>query len=284
MIGLAPILPRLTETGPSAAAFWRLAFATPLLLALAWRGQGGPGKVSPLALAAGAFFAADLAFWHYGLTYTSVANATVLTNLTPIVVTVAAWLLLKERPRSLFVVALALAVAGAVVMALARGSGGQGSNPTLGNALSAATAIWYGAYFLCVRQARATTSAARVMLWAGMVGAPLLLLAALVLGEDLWPDSLAGWAACAGLGAVHVAGQGSIAWALGRLPAGLTSVTMLVQAVVAAALGWMIFSEAVGPVQGLGAAILLIGVMLAQWSSARAEKKTAAAADAATAA
>ncbi len=34
-IGLAPIFVRLTEVGPTAAAFWRLALACPLLL-LAW--------------------------------------------------------------------------------------------------------------------------------------------------------------------------------------------------------------------------------------------------------
>ena len=46
--------------------------------------------------------------------------------------------------------------------------------------------------------------------------AALLLAAAALLGEDLLPDGPGGWAACAGLGLVHVAGQGSIAWALGR--------------------------------------------------------------------
>lgn len=214
VIGIAPILPRLAETGPAAAAFWRLAFATPLLLLLAWRSDGGPGRPRPLALMAGLFFAADMAFWHYGLTYTSVANATVLTNLTPLVVTAAAWILLKERPAALFLVALALAVAGAVVIATAAGSGGRGTNPPLGDALSAFTALWYGGYFLCVREARRA--------------------------------------------------QG-------------------VQPVVAALLGWLIFSEAVGPVQGLGAAVLLGGVVLAQVSSLRTDRKTAAGEDRAAA-
>ncbi len=274
VIGVAPILPRLTETGPAAAAFWRLTFATPLLLAFAMRGAGGAGRPPPIALLAGAFFAADMAFWHYGLVYTSVANATVLTNLTPVVVTVAAWFLVRERPRALFVVALCLAIAGAVTMALADGSGGQGRNPPLGDALSAATALWYGGYFVCIREARRTAGAARVMLWAGLAGAGPLLAAALFLGEDLWPATAAGWAACVGLGLVHVAGQGSIAWALGRLPTALASVTVLVQPVVAALLGWAIFGEAVVAMQAAGAAVLLCGVVLAQRSGG--QTKTAA--------
>jgi drug/metabolite transporter (DMT)-like permease len=63
---------------------------------------------------------------------------------------------------------------------------------------------------------------------------------------------------------MHVAGQGAIAWALGRLPASLTSVTVLIQPVVAALLGYLIFAERVVPMQALGALILLAGVVLAQ--------------------
>ena len=73
--------------------------------------------------------------------------------------------------------------------------------------------------------------------------------------------------ACVGLGLMHVAGQGSIAWALGRLPAATASVVVLVQPVVAAILGWMLFAEALGPVQALGAGIALAGVVLAQMAS-----------------
>ena len=280
-IGFAPILARLTETGPAAAAFWRLAFATPLLAMLAFRASQPAARPSRWAVAAGVFFALDMAFWHYGLVYTSVANATVLTNLTPVVVTAAAWVLLGERPRRLFVAALALAVAGAVAMALAKGSGGRGTNPPLGDMLSAITALWYGGYFLCVRRAREDATASSVMFWAGLTGAPLLLAGAVALGEDLLPATAAGWAACGALGLMHVAGQGSIAWALGRLPTALASVTVLVQPVVAAILGWLVFSERVTPMQGLGAAVLLAGVILAQASAAGGKKKGAAPVEAA---
>src|SRR5690606_15509547 len=143
-------------------------------------------------------------------------------------------------------------------------SGGQGTNPPLGDLLSAITALWYGGYFLAIGQARKRTNAARVMLWSTAAGIPLLLLAALALGEDLRPDRLGGWGACLGLGLVHVIGQGAIAWALGRLPAALASVVVFVQPVVAAALGWILFGEALGVLQGVGAAAALVGVAVAQ--------------------
>ena len=66
---------------------------------------------------------------------------------------------------------------------------------------------------------------------------------------------------------MHVAGQGSIAWAMGRLPTSTASVVVLVQPVVAAWLGWVLFAEAIGPLQAAGAAVALGGVVLAQWAS-----------------
>ncbi len=267
VIGLAPILVRLADAGPAAVGFWRVTFALPLLLLMAQKTDGGVGGAPRLALLAGAAFALDLSFWHYGIAFTSVANATVLTNLTPVVVTAVAWLVFKQRPRNLFVAAVALAVGGAWLMAAGRGANAPGSNPPLGDAFSLMTAVWYALYFLAVSAARRTVGATRIMFWSGVASAPLLLLAALLLDEPLLPATLAGWAACVGLGLMHVAGQGSIAWALGRLPAATASVVVLVQPVVAAVLGWVLFTEALGPVQALGAGIALAGVVLAQTAS-----------------
>lgn len=269
VIGFAPILVRLSDAGPSAAAFWRFAFAAPLLLILTRTTEGaGPGRPGPAALWAGVFIATDLAFWHYGILLTSVANATVLSNLTPIVVTAVAWFAFREKPRPIFLAGLALAVGGAAAMALfGEGAARQsGANPPLGDLFSAVTALWYAAYFLAVAQARRTRSALQVMTWSTLAGLPLLLLYAVLLGERLLPASAVGWAACLGLGLVHVAGQGAIAWALGRLPTSVTAVTVLIQPVVAAMLGWALFGEALAPLQLLGGAAALAGVVLAQRS------------------
>jgi drug/metabolite transporter (DMT)-like permease len=105
------------------------------------------------------------------------------------------------------------------------------------------------------------------MLWSSAAGLPLVLAAALALGERIAPASPAGWGACVGLGMVHVGGQGAIAWAMGRLPAPTASVVVLVQPVVAALLAWWLFQEPVTPLQGLGAAVALGGVVLAQCAS-----------------
>src|SRR5579863_2446881 len=271
VIGTTPILVRLAACGPAAAGFWRLTFAMPLLAAMTLGQPGGRlGAPSPAMLLAGLAFALDLGCWHYGIRYTSVTNATVLPNLTPVLVTLVGWLVFKERPRPIFLVGMAAAIGGAVLMAQASQASRPGPLPHLGDLLSVATAVWYGLYFLAVRRARLADSARRVMLWSGLVGAPLLLATAFLMHETISPATALGWAAVAGLGLAHVLGQGSIAWALGRLPASTASVTVLVQPVSAAALAYGLFGEQLTLLQSLGAAIALVGVVIAQRSSSAA--------------
>ena len=280
ILGLAPILVRLTETGPAAAGFWRLLFALPLLLILVGRPGGeGFGRPSKWMILAGLFFAMDLSFWHYGIVMTSVANATVLCNLTPVVVTLVGWVVFKERPARLFILALALAMGGAFAMA-AGAAPGQGTNPILGDIFSVSVALWYSGYFLTVKQARTTAGALRITFWATLAGIPVMGAAALLLGENMIPATAAGWAACVGMGVMHVAGQGGVAWALGKLPASITAVTILIQPIVAAALGRLIFGETLAPVQALGGALVMAAIVLAQFSnrgSNRPNSKTGAA-------
>jgi drug/metabolite transporter (DMT)-like permease len=261
------VLVRLTTTGPAAAGFWRLAFALPALAIITRRSSGPLGRPSRIAMIAGVMFALDLGFWHYGIKFTSVANATVLSNLTPVVVTAFAWIFLKQRPRTLFLLAVAVALCGVWMMATGKSGGGHLLNAPLGNFFSLSTALWYALYFLAISEGRKTEGASRLMFWSGVVGVPLLLIGALLLREQIAPLTAAGWAACVALGIVHVLGQGSIAWGLGRLPTSTASVVVLVQPIVAGFMGWVLFGELLGPVQATGMAVALMGVVLAQWAS-----------------
>lgn len=264
VIGLAPILVRLSGIGPAATGFWRLLFSLPLLTALSRHDGGGLVAPSRIVIVAGAAFAFDLAFWHYAIVSTSVSKATVLSNITPVVVIAATWLLFRTRPAPLFLVAVALSVTGAAVMALARGTGPTGSNPLLGDILSIVTSFWYASYFLAVSAARRRHSATQVMFWSSFTGMPVLLGVAWLLDEAVLPRVAPAWAACAALGAVHVGGQGAIAWSLGRLTPATASVTVLVQPVVTTFFGWLLFGELLSAWQAVGAVLVLGGVVLAQ--------------------
>jgi drug/metabolite transporter (DMT)-like permease len=269
LIGLAPILIRLTGTGPAAGGFWRMFLALPLLVWPSVKdGKLLNGEILKAGLFAGVLFGLDLGAWHYAVAFTSVTNSTVLSNTTPVVVTAAGWLLFREKPSRAFLMALVLALGGAAVMAMAKGSGGTGTNPPLGDVLALVAAFFYGGFFVVMRiMRRKGSSASQLMLWTSVSGAPVLLLGALMLHERILPADLNGWAACAGLALMHVVGQGAIAWSLGRLPASLASVVVLIQPVVAAGLGWAVFGESVVALQALGALMLLAGVVVAQRSS-----------------
>ena len=268
VIGLAPIFVRLSGAGPAATGFWRLLFSLPILALLARHAGRGLAAPSRFAIVAGAAFAFDLAFWHYGIINTSVSKATVLSNVTPVLVTAAAWLFFQAQPAPLFLVAVALSVTGAAVMALAKGSGATGPNPLLGDILSTVTSVWYAIYFLAVGAARRHHTATQVMFWSSLTGVPVLLAGAWLLDEPLLPHAAGAWAVCAALGAVHVGGQGAIAWSLGRLTPATAAVTVLVQPVVTTFLGWVLFGELLSAWQTVGAVLTLGGVVLAQRGAA----------------
>ncbi|HMQ52456.1 MAG TPA: EamA/RhaT family transporter, partial [Anaerolineae bacterium] len=92
-IAFSPIFVRLSELGPVATAFWRMALALPAFwLWAAWPVSGSSpappawGHYRWLGLA-GIFFAGDLIAWHWALEFTTVSNSTILANCAPILVT-----------------------------------------------------------------------------------------------------------------------------------------------------------------------------------------------------
>ena len=62
----------------------------------------------------------------------------------------------------------------------------------------------------------------------------------------------------------QVLGQSLVAYALAGLPAAFSSVALLLQPTIAAALAWTILGEALGPWQAVGGAVVLVGVVLAR--------------------
>ncbi len=284
VLGFAAILVRLAEdagAGPQTAAFWRFALAAgPLLLALAIREAragraAAPDGPTPSAAPAyvflvlsGVLFAGDMATWHAGIVRTTAANATLLATLAPVVVAVAAWILFGERITGGFVLGAALAVAGAAALSGATFSytdPDERLSRLIGDGLSLLTAFWYGSYMLAVKAARRSHSALVVMVWVTLVGAPLMAITTLAFGEDFSPAEPIGWLWLLILGVgVHVGGQGGLAYALGKLPAGATSIVVLLQPVVSAAAAWILFAEALGPLQLAGAALVIAGIVVVQ--------------------
>ena len=269
MTGFAPIFARLSELGAIPTAFHRMAFASlalGLLLALLPAPvERRPAKPLDLLLlvAAGLFFAGDLGFFHAALANTSVANATLLVNLAPILVGLGAWVLFGERPSLHYLGGLLLAVGGALWLSLAAARSAE--TGMTGDLQAVAAAGFYAAYLLTLKRLRAVFTAAALMFWSSAAAALALLAVAVVLKQPLLPGSLEGWAAVAALGLIaHALGQGLVAHGLKQLPVAYSALVLLLQPLVAAAAAWAVFGEALLLGQLAGGLLLLVGLVVAR--------------------
>jgi drug/metabolite transporter (DMT)-like permease len=270
-IGFAPVLVRLShETGPTATAFYRLLFALPLLWVWAgWDRRSNPASRQPadrrdflLLALAGLFFTGDLSIWHWSLQFTSVTNSTLLANVTPIFVTLGAWLWFGDRITTGFLAGMVLAISGAAM--LVGNSVSLNSQHLVGDVLSVVAAVFYAGYQLALKQLRRSFSTATIMAWSGVASCAGFGIVAWLSGDRMWATTTGGWLVLLTLALVsHVGGQALIAYGFGHLPASFSSVSLLWQPVVAAAVAWVVLGEPLRWLQGFGAVVVLAGIALA---------------------
>ena len=97
------IFVKLSNLSPINTGFYRILFSVPLLWPLVW-GKLGRLVRNDVALlfVAGLFLAGDVALWNTSFSYTTVANANLLTNLTPFTVIPVSFFLFREKIPRLF--------------------------------------------------------------------------------------------------------------------------------------------------------------------------------------
>ena len=290
-ISLAPSLTKLCEIeiGANAVAFHRAWIATVVFGLLsgieAFRRDNSeditvekkPFSKSEIALLAAMGTAATTYFlmWAWSLTKVSVANVALLSNLSPLFVGLAGFVLFGLRLDKKFLIGMVMAVGGAIAFELDRAE--FAADQIQGNMLALTTAIFFGTYLMLVERLQTRFSTATIMLW--RCGATtVILLPLLPLIEDrLLPYSWMGWffiifqaLFC------QVFGQGLLAYSLSRLPSRIVAVTLLLEPVIASIFAWFIFSEKVSWFDWLMFAVVLSGIYLAQSSQSEAKKQTEA--------
>jgi drug/metabolite transporter (DMT)-like permease len=268
-IAFSGIFYRYAAVSPETGAVFRALYGLPILAVAAWlevRRHGPlPAATVRLALVAGLFFAADLVFWHHAIEWVGAGLATVLGNLQVVVVAVAAWLLLGERPAARTLVALPVVLAGVVLISGILGRGAYGANPLLGVLFGALTALCYAGYLLVLRRGgrdlHRPVGPVAVSTFATVAGT--VAMGAVTGGLDPVP-SLPAHAWLAALGVVSQSfGSLFIAVSLPRLPAVLTSIILLAQPVAAVVLARILLGETPSLLQYGGVALVVGGIALA---------------------
>ena len=269
VIAFSAILVRLAEVSPSTAAFFRCAYALPVLALLAWHESRRYGTRTlrervPLWIA-GAMFAADLTFWHHSIEAVGAGLATVLGNIQVVLVGLLAWVALGERPDNRSLASIPVVFAGVILISGVVGSGAYGDDPLLGVVFGILTAITYALFILILRQGNADDRRPAGPLFDATLSAAVFsAIGGIVVGDIDWvPDREAqAWLVLLALSS-QVLGWLLISVSLPRLPAVLTSIVLMLQPVTTVFLGAVLLSEAPSGVQLLGVAIVVLGVAFA---------------------
>jgi len=266
--------------GP-ASAFYRMLIPA-LVMVPTWWFDRAPrmslGTLSIIALG-GIFFGLDLAFYNSAILETSAANATLLGNNTPIFVGIFAWLILGRRPSLSFWLGLALAVSGAAVIV----SADLARHVTLGSGdvMAVTAAACFAVYLMATERVRATTSTTAFLRLAMISSAVFLLVVNLSLRVPLGVPPGRSWWALLGLGLVsQLGGYLALTYALGHLPATVTSVTLLAQGPLTALLAAAFLGEPLTTAQMIGGTLVLLGIFLANRRSRPGDEANGALAEA----
>ncbi len=269
VIAFSGILVRLAEVSPSTAAFFRCAYALPVLALLAWvedRRYGSRPLHERIPLwGAGVMFAADLTFWHHSIEAVGAGLATVLGNIQVVLVGLLAWAFLGERPDNRALAAIPVVFAGVVLISGVIGSGAYGDDPLLGVIFGVFTAITYALFILILRQGNTDDRRPAGPLFdATLSGAVFSAIGGIAVGDIDWVPGLESqaWLVLLALSS-QVLGWLLISVSLPRLPAVLTSIVLMLQPVSTVFLGAVLLSEAPSAVQLVGVAIVIAGVAVA---------------------
>jgi drug/metabolite transporter (DMT)-like permease len=269
VIAFSGILVRLAEVSPSTAAFFRCAYALPVLALLAWLEDRRYGR-RPLRervplWVAGLMFAADLTFWHHSIEAVGAGLATVLGNIQVLLVGLIAWVALGERPDNRALAAIPVVFAGVVLISGVVGEGAYGDDPLMGVIFGLLTAITYALFILILRQGNLDVRRPAGPLFdATLGGAVFSALGGIMVGDIQWAPGLESqaWLVLLALSS-QVLGWLLISVSLPRLPALLTSIVLMLQPVSTVFLAALLLSEAPSSVQLAGVAIVIAGVAVA---------------------
>ena len=264
-IAWSAIFVRWTDIPGPASAFYRMLIPALVLLPTFFTDRRRPSlDLRTLAIISfgGLFFAFDLALYNTSILRTSAANATLFGNNTPIFVGLLTWLVLRRAPARAFWIGLLMAIAGGVVILWADLR--HHAQVGVGDLMALGASACFAVYLMVTEKIRSSTGTLAFLRLAMIASTVALLIMNLAMGISLRvPHGRTLWAIL-GLGLVsQLGGYLFLTYALGHLPATLTSISLLTQGPLTAAMAAVLLDEPLSLAQVFGGLLILAGVALA---------------------
>ena len=270
-LGFSPIIVRLSEIGPFSTAFYRFFLSLPVLWI--WMVADNLKQVEPkvpqtptdylLILGAGVFLAGDLSFWYLSMLHTTIINATLLNNLTVVLVPLLCWVMYKEKPSVYLMMGIGCTLLGSCILI---GHSFQFSaDNVLGDMYAFTSAFFYAIYMVIVKRLRQRFTTPTILAWSSLPTLYIFAVAGYMNHEHFFPQTSLGWIWLFGLAIiVHVMGQGLLTYAMAHLSASLSALILSSSPIFAAIFAWIIVGESLTLQQILGAVVVMVGIIVAR--------------------
>lgn len=224
-----------------------------------------PKRIYFWSVLAGFAFFLDLFTWHRSIFMTGAGMATILGNTQVFGSALLGYFVFKEKLSIKFFISALLGFAGIVLLI---GVGSQQIQLTerylLGVSFGLMTGICYASYLTLVKKAsqeHQQVGTLALMAWTALFCAIFLGVTAMFEEGPLLPPDTTSWLLLIGLGLVPQAiGWRVISASLPHLEAHRAGLAILLQPTLATVWGFLFFSEILGPLQLLGAAVTLTAI------------------------
>ena len=255
---VGPVFNKSMTVSTPSIVFYRILVGVPVMVAMSYLvGDGMNRRILRDTALPGILFGVSMLAGFAAIKMTSIANATLIGNLQPVLVIFVAPRLLGERLSARQVGIGAVALAGVLTVVLAAAST---SGASLGGDLMAtANVVVWVAYFIMAKRRRVDgvdgwSFLAAVFCWTAVAVVPF----GLVVSNDLGAMTGRDWVfvLCMALGP-GVVGHGLMTWSQSHLDVTLASILGLLGPVISTALAWAVFGESLTPVQMLGGAVVI---------------------------
>ncbi len=265
-------LAKATDASGVVVTFWRLWIGTGFFLVLAAvRRELPTWEAVRLAAPAGALFGANLCAFFSAINYTTVANALIISALTPVMMLPIGVRVLGEKLTLAKIACSLVAVAGVVLALLVAPGGGSGGGRSLrGDVLAMASLLLWIAYLTATKRARRTVTTvpflAAVTATAAVAVTPFAVVGRYDLGEI---DGI-GWVWLVLLTLLPGAlGHGLVAWAQRQVDATVSTVLMQGEPVGATIAAAVFLDERVTVAQFGAMGVVIAALALLAFSEGR---------------